>query len=271
MLICPLCVLPLTEEEKKAVCPNGHAFDRARQGHFNLLTDSSAKGHGDDMPMLLARREFLEKGHYEPLALAVAEAVCEYFPQKGAFLDAGCGEGYYTQKIASALERAGKEAELYAFDIAKDAARLTSVRMGKKGHFFVASTFRIPMASESVSVATSLFAPYSEGEFLRVLAPGGILIRAVPLTEHLYSLKRAVYEHPTKNESAAVIGDGFTLISERRLQGRILLSSKEEIQSLFGMTPYAHKTSREDRNKLDALEKLETETDFGILIYRKKL
>ena len=271
MLTCPVCSLPLSEEEKRVICPHGHSFDRARQGHINLLTDSSGKGNGDDMAMLLARRSFLEKGHYDGLARTVAESVCKHFPEDGVFLDAGCGEGYYTQKIASALEYAGKKAQVYAFDIAKDAARLTSVRMAKKGRFFVASTFRIPMADASASVITSLFAPYSEAEFLRVLAPGGILIRAVPLSEHLYSLKCAVYEHPTKNEAAAAIGDGFEILSETRVQGKISLGSPEEIRSLFYMTPYAHKTSREDMKKLESLETLETETDFGVLIYRKKL
>lgn len=219
--------------------------------------------------MLLARRRFLDRGYYDLLANAVASAVAEHTPEGGAVLDAGCGEGYYTQRIRDALLSAGKKAEVYAFDISKDAVKMTASRMEKKGHFFVASTFHIPVKQASFSVVTSLFAPYSEEEFLRVLKPGGILIRAVPLEDHLYELKCAVYDAPTKNEKKAEIGSDFTLLEERRIRGKITLSSSEEIGALFGMTPYAHKTGKGDRKKLSGLSFLETTLDFGLVFYRK--
>jgi hypothetical protein len=50
----------------------------------------------------------------------------------------------------------------------------------------------------------------------------------------------------------------------------IHLQKKEEIAALFGMTPYAHKTGREDMKKLEALEEITTELDFGVLLYRKR-
>ncbi len=269
MLICPVCFLPLHIEEKRAICPKGHCFDRARQGHFNLLCDSSSKGHGDSMEMLLARRQFLDAGYYKILADSVSETVARHFPSGGTLLDAGCGEGYYTEKVMEKLTEQGKNPHLFAFDIAKDAARLTAVRMKKEGTFFAASTFHIPMESGSVNVAMSLFAPYSEAEFLRVLAPGGYLLRAVPLEEHLFSLKRAVYENPTVNEAKAVIGEGFSLLSQENIRGQIYLEGPEAIQSLFEMTPYAHKTGSRDRKKLEEIDSLATEIAFGVLLYQK--
>ena len=270
MLICPICAQPLLTEEKRALCPAGHSFDRARQGYLNLLNDPTGKGHGDDAEMLRARRLFLEAGHYGFLAEKIAEeAVCR-LPEGGVLLDAGCGEGYYTRIAYDALERAGKSPKIYAFDIAKDAVRFTATRMEKKGQFFVASTFHIPMRDYSADVILSLFSPYSEEEFLRVLRPGGILIRAVPMENHLYGLKCAVYEKPTKNVSAATIGAGFETLVTHRLQKEIHLQKKEEIAALFGMTPYAHKTGREDMKKLEALEEITTELDFGVLLYRKR-
>lgn len=270
MLICPICSKPLLPEEKRALCPAGHSFDRARQGYLNLLNDPSGKGHGDNGEMLRARRLFLDAGHYEFLAKKIAEEAVHHLPVGGVLLDAGCGEGYYTRFVSRALEQAGKSPEVYAFDIAKDAARLTATRMEKKGRFFVASTFHIPMGDRSVDVILSLFATYSEEEFLRVLRPGGILIRAVPMENHLYQLKRAVYENPTKNVAAATIGAGFEILGEHRLQGEICLQTKEEIAALFGMTPYAHKTGREDMKKLEALEEITTQLDFGVILYRKR-
>lgn len=270
MLICPKCGQPLLREEKRAVCPQGHSFDLARQGYWNFLLSSSTRGHGDDLPMLRARREFLDRGHYRPLADAICRKAGELFPEKGVLLDAGCGEGYYTQKVAESLREQGREVDLFAFDIAKDAARLTASRMEKRGSFFVASAYRVPMASESVDLALSLFSPYAEDEFLRLLKPGGFLLCATAREEHLYSLKAAVYEKVVKNVTRIVPGDGFCQVWEERIRKTLTLTSSQEIQSLFQMTPYAHKTGQEDMKKLEKLTSLSTELDFGLVVYQKK-
>ena len=269
MLICPVCQNPLTQKEKEAFCEKGHRFDRAKEGYFNLFLSSSGKGHGDDRAMLRARRAFLEKGYYAHLLKALQEEVFSLCGEKSVLVDAGCGEGYYTKGICDDLLERGKETDLYAFDISKEAVKLTAKKMAGKGNFFVASTYKIPMEKESADLVCSFFAPYSEEEFLRVLRPGGYLVRAVPFRDHLFSLKKAVYENPKKNEGEAVIGQGFSLLSERRVAKEIALSSTEDILSLFEMTPYAHKTGREDMAKLQKLSSLSVETEFGILIYQK--
>ncbi len=270
MLICPVCSLPLCLDGKTARCEKGHSFDVSKEGYLNLLMDSSARGHGDDKNMLLARRAFLEKGYYEPLRSKLEETAMKLFPTNGTFLDAGCGEGYYTEGVLRRLYESGKNPHGFAFDISKDAVRLCAKRLRDKGNFFVASTFHIPVAEESADLLFSLFAPYSENEFLRILKPGGYLVRAVPLEDHLFSLKEKVYENPTKNLSAAVIGEGFHLSEEVRVKKEIHLSSGEDIFNLFGMTPYAHKTSPRDIKKLSQLQSLDTEMDIGILIYCKR-
>ena len=96
------------------------------------------------------------------------------------------------------------------------------------------------------------------------------LIRAVPLTDHLYSLKEAVYENPTRNLAEAPIGEGFCLEKTVEVRREMHLSDPADISHLFGMTPYAHKTSLRDMEKLAALTELKTEMHVGILVYRKK-
>ena len=269
MLLCPICSQDLTREETRCICPAGHSFDRARQGYFNLLVSSSPKGHGDDAKMLLDRRAFLERGHYEPLVDAICECAEPLLSAGATVMDAGCGEGYYTQKVSRFLSEKGKDVQICAFDISKDAVRLTAGRMEKKGCFFVASAFHIPVQADSVDLILSLFSPYAEEEFLRVLKPGGYLLRAVPLRDHLFSLKEAVYENPTRNESEASVGERFESLLEKRIRSEITLTSGEEIRALFGMTPYAHKTGKEDMEKLNRLEQITTELDFGLLLTRK--
>lgn len=270
MLICPVCSRPLTLFEKCARCDAGHSFDRAKEGYFNLLLSSSGGGHGDDKAMLLARRAFLEKGYYAHLLTELTNICLEHFGEGSKLVDAGCGEGYYTDAICRALSDRVEKVDFYAFDIAKDAAKLVSKKMKDTATVFVSSAYRMPLATESADGILSLFAPFAREEYLRVLKPGGLLIRAYPLQEHLFALKEAVYETPLKNEAISDPGDGWESIEERRVGRTLELNCNEDIVALFGMTPYAHKTSEQDRKKLAGLESLRVETDFGISIYRKK-
>ena len=47
------------------------------------------------------------------------------------------------------------------------------------------------------------------------------------------------------------------------------VSSNEDVNNLFKMTPYYYKTGIDDQQKLASLESVETEAEFGIRIYRK--
>ena len=270
MLICPVCGEVLRREEKRVFCSKGHSFDRAKEGYLNLLMASGKGGHGDDKPMLLARRDFLEAGFYEHLLLALEEEILAHFPQNGVFVDAGCGEGYYTRAIAECLQKEGKNPQVFAFDISKDAARLAAKKMGDVAEVFVGSCYKMPLLSNSADVILSVFSPFAGEEFLRVLKPSGILVCAAPMPEHLFALKKAVYENPILNEKKAEIGDDFALLGERRERKTIFLSENKAIRALFGMTPFAHKTSVQDMAKLENLKELSVETDFHILTYQKR-
>ncbi|WP_146615456.1 putative RNA methyltransferase [Nonomuraea aridisoli] len=77
-LICPVCRADLRLEAAALRCGNGHAFDVARQGYVSLLVGSRPPGTADNAAMVAARAAFLDRGHYAPLAHAVAEAVRTY-------------------------------------------------------------------------------------------------------------------------------------------------------------------------------------------------
>ena len=103
MLICPICSAALGALDNGVGCPAGHRFDRARQGYLNLLPvqHKNSRDPGDNLAMVEARRDFLNAGHYAPVAKRLAELAASYAPAR--WVDIGCGEGYYTAQIADAL------------------------------------------------------------------------------------------------------------------------------------------------------------------------
>ena len=73
---CPLCGGPLARQEHRAVCPQGHSFDVARQGYVNLLTvgRKHSRQPGDSPTQLAARRAGDFFSRYRPLAAASPRA-----------------------------------------------------------------------------------------------------------------------------------------------------------------------------------------------------
>lgn len=126
----------------------------------------------------------------------------------------------------------------------------------------------MPFADDSADMLFSIFSPFAEAEFLRVLKTGGLLFSVIPKENHLWSLKKAIYDTPYKNEVADYNISGFSLIESKEIKNKITLSG-ESLQNLFMMTPYYYRTSEKDKEKISALSSLEVETEFEILIYKK--
>lgn len=267
---CPVCGESLEVSEKCYVCSNRHSFDIARSGYVNLLLSKHAGKtiHGDNKLMVQARRNFLDKGYYAPLKEALCEKICRYFPNRGVLLDAGCGEGYYTAAVADSLETAGKSAEIYGIDISKTAVEYASKRC-KKVSFATASVFHIPVEDSSCDVLITLFAPYCGEEYIRALKRRGVMVMAIPSQNHLWELKKVLYDTPYKNEVKPYDLEGFAFTGKKRISYKITLDSQEDIQSLFSMTPYYYRTGKMEQERLAALNKLETQVDFELLVYKK--
>ena len=64
VLSCPVCVATLSVADGGLVCPAGHRFDRARQGHVTLLPPGHRPPSGDSAEMVADRVAFLEAAHY---------------------------------------------------------------------------------------------------------------------------------------------------------------------------------------------------------------
>lgn len=251
-----------------AVCPSGHSYDKSSRGYYNLLLSNAGGTHGDNAEMVGARRAFLDTGAYLPLANAVAELAREYSFAGCLLLDIGCGEGYYTDIVYNRLAEGGARPLLHAFDISKNAV-ISACKRNKNLNLAVASAYKMPLAASSVDIAINIFSPLAREETVRVLRDGGKFIMAIPDEEHLFGLKSAVYKTPYKNEVASTDISGLRLIKTQKLSYKLTLDTGEKIRNLFMMTPYAYRTPRADRERVLAMEHLETEIAFIVFVYEK--
>lgn len=269
IFVCPKCGGALLCNGNAAACREGHSFDRATEGYYNLLLGHKKGNRGDNDEMVLARRAFLGGGYYLPLASRVAELVCELTPGGGAVLDAGCGEGYYTDLAEQALLRRDGHSRVSGFDISRDAVRRAAKR-NPRISLAVAGSYHMPIADGSVDTVMNTFSPLAREETHRVLREGGVFVMAIPAEEHLYELKAAIYDTPYKNTVADTALEGFELILDEPLRFTVELRSREAVASLFKMTPYAYRTRPTDAARIEALESLSVTADFRIFAYRKK-
>lgn len=284
-LRCPVCGYPLS------VSPDGrslgcfpleglskstsktHLFDGGAGGYVPLAPRHS--GGGDSKDAVRARTAFLQHGYYAPAAEMLTALVEEFTPSGGCVLDAGCGEGYYSNRIAHAgFPTMGVDLSKFAVDAAAKAAR--ACRLASEGSsgtlYAVGSVFELPVQDGVYDTVTNVFAPCAPAEYARVLKTGGHLIVAGAGERHLFGLKQMVYDDPYLNEPRRDLpgeSDGFRLVDTRNATFPIVVEGQEHIQALFSMTPYYWRTSLDGHDRLRAANRLETEVSFDFHIYEK--
>jgi 23S rRNA (guanine745-N1)-methyltransferase len=269
-LVCPVCHGALSIHGHSLLCDgaNGkrHCFDISRSGYVDLSHRSG--GGGDPKDAVADRTQFLNRGYYAPLADKICELCEKYLPKNPFIVDAGCGEGYYSDKIAKLFS----EGYLFGADLSKHAVHRASVRRnesGAKNSFYaVASVFDLPVLDGSAGGLVSMFAPVSEEEFSRVLADNGILIVGCAAPKHLYELKRAIYDDVYLNEERADLPLNMSLLESSNVSYSVLIDNNKDLMTLFGMTPYRFRTSESSYSKLCALESLVVDVDVEFRVYQ---
>lgn len=269
LFLCPVCGERLVAEGKSYLCKNRHCFDISRDGYVNLLRGSVGGGdHGDNREMIRARRDFLATGNYSHLMKALSLLALAHLPEGGVLLDAGCGEGSYTDSIAHALSDAGRSATVLGVDLSKDALSIGG-RRNRDLSLCVASVYHLPIADGCVDMLFEVFAPFAEEEYARVLKTGGKLVMAIPAARHLYELKSILYENPYENEVQDTALTHFRLLERTSVTREITLVQDSEVWNLFTMTPYFYRTSPVDKERLRHASPLTVTAAFEVLVYEK--
>lgn len=271
-LKCPICGARIFNDGKSYRCipeagGKSHCFDVSSSGYVDL--SYRAGGSGDSKQAVNDRTSFLNKNYYLPLADEIKRICAKHLPDDFLLLDAGCGEGYYSDYIAAAFS----SAFVFGADLSKHAVHRASVRRNMRGgsnsFYSVASVFELPVCSFSADAVLSMFAPVANDEFLRVLKDNGFLIIGAAGDRHLFDLKEAIYDEVHLNDTRADMPSSMTLIEKTNVTYRMVIDNNEDIQKLFGMTPYKFRTSSKSIELLNALNYLDTEVNVDFYVYQK--
>ena len=266
-LACPLDGDPLHRRDGAWCCEAGHSFDIARQGYVHLLPVQRKRSRdpGDSKEMVAARRRFLEAGHYQSIAKAVAQAVLKEAPVDRALhcLDAGSGEGYYLRELEG-MAGDDQQLALLGVDISKWAV-LAAAKSQKAATWVVGTNAQLPVQTCSLERVLCMFGFPVYTEFARVLKPGGELLQVDAGPDHLRELREIIYPtiKPPRNEDNSV-PEGFTRTSSETLRYAIDLADATQIADLLAMTPHLHRANAEGRARAAALASLTVTVDVRV-------
>ena len=255
-ILCPVCKNKLSMVEHSLQCTNGHNFDIAKQGYINLNMHNS-QSTGDNVEMINARRDFLNKGYYSFLLDEINKLI--YKDDK--LVDLACGEGYYTSKFI-AQDKIG-------IDLSKQGLKIAS-KNDPNTTYLLNSIFHNPLEDNCADVVTTIFAPIAKQEIVRLLKEDGSFILVKPDEYHLYELKKAIYDNPYLNEIENIRIPQMYLDKQIKITNKTTLNN-QDIHNLFMMTPYYNTTSLTDKNKLNDIESLDITFAFIIDIYKKAI
>ena len=253
-ILCPVCKNKLSMVEHSLQCTNGHNFDIAKQGYINLNMHNS-QNTGDNSEMINARSNFLNKGYYSFLV----DEINKHLSKDDKLVDLACGEGYYTSKFICE--------DKVGIDLSKQGLKIAS-KNDKSTTYLLNSIFHNPLEDNCADKIITIFAPIAKQEIVRLLNDDGSFILVKPDENHLFELKKAIYDNPYLNEIEDIRIDGMYLDKEIKISNTETLNN-EDLQNLFMMTPYYNTTSKVDKDKLNNIDNLDVTFSFIIDIYKK--
>lgn len=274
-IICPYCKYPLlATDNKNYACELNHSFDISKEGYINLLPVNQKKSlsPGDNEMMISARRNFLELGFYDPLIdhiKAIIQTDLTFKNNHFIALDAGCGEGYYSEKVMNNIP--GLTSQILGTDISKYAVK-NAAKKYKDNFYFVSSVFNLPIATESIDLILSIFSPFQPEEFRRIITKDGYVIVVNPGENHLKELAELIYDtfKPHENNVPEKMASSFELQTTRKATFNIHITEVESLLILLKMTPYYWSTSKENLAKIENCNDINITCDFNISIFKQR-
>jgi 23S rRNA (guanine745-N1)-methyltransferase len=246
-LRCPICAGRVAEQGQHLRCEHGHCFDIARQGYVNLAVGGRPAANADTSAMVAARSRFLGRGHYAPIAAALASLAAGLRPGPagpGVVLDLAGGTGYYVSAVLEALPgRTG-----VCLDVSRPALR-RAASAHPRNVAVGADVWRpFPLADGSAALVMSVFGPRNAAETIRVLEPGGAFLLVTPTPSHLAEVigpLRMLSVDAAKPDRLAASMTGLTRVVAEPLSYSATMTHAD-LSDLVAMGPSAHHTTPDE-------------------------
>lgn len=261
-LACPHDGLPLTDGGVSWQCEKNHHFDLARQGYLNLLPASqkTSRDPGDSKDMVAARRSVMASGLYESAAITLSAQLASRIKPVSdralVVLDAGCGEGYYTDRMRIALSSPVQASPpvFMGVDISKWAI-MAAARLYPEVTWAVGNNKRLPVLPGSVDVITSVFGFETWQPWAALQSTGQQVLVAHAGPLHLIELRQLVYNkvniRGSANDSDAVAA-GYRLVHQSTAKSHGSVCSVELAAQVLAMTPHGHRIAADRQAGLQA-------------------
>jgi 23S rRNA (guanine745-N1)-methyltransferase len=261
------CGRDLAENGTALCCAAGHAFDRAREGYFNLLQpqDRRSSAAGDRDAALEARARWIERGLADGLILALGRELHRIALEPGALVaDLGCGDGALTARLL-----AERRVHACGVDLAVRAVR-GAARRAPSITWAVANADRgLPFPDGSIDVLLSIYGRRPVAEMRRVLRAGGHLVAVLPAEDDLIELRDIVQGRgDARDRSGSLLEElapSFTLEGRTAWRERARLA-RPGIEDALALTYRGAR--RRERERLGSLETLEVTLAAEILRFR---
>lgn len=249
LLRCPQCATAqetlLQLGEREIGCAAGHRFDPARQGYLPLLGGASRTDTGDSAAMVAARADFLDRGHYAPIAQAVAEATGAIIGDTPdpVVCEIGAGTAYY---LSTALPPSGRG---IALDSSRYASRRAAAADPRVAAVLADAWAPLPVASGVADVALVVFAPRVAAEIARIVRGSGGAVVVTPNPGHLGEVREPLGMLAVDDGKDEAVRDRFEGLlrvgAVDRVRAEMSLDSND-LRDLVGMGPAArHRTTEQ--------------------------
>lgn len=265
---CPLCQKSLSIRKPASfVCEGGHCFDFSKKGYINFAPQQKQTKY--DKSLFECRRSVLEDGFYDPLLLTLGQIISDLTPTARAsalrVLDAGCGDGFYTRRLATLVP-----ATYLGLDLERDAVALAS-GCDPSGLYLVGNLAALPIADSAIDVVLNILTPANYEQFERVLAGGGSVIKVIPGRGYLAQIRSLLGKHfeekaHTSQDVVNYLGKHLSITARHHVQVTHSVTP-DQAKNFIRMTPM---TFDMDLDTLDISPIKEITLDLDIVVAKRK-